>query len=46
VESYARSGTALLIGSVRLNRQIETLKKTKPFIAVDNPAISPYSLYI
>jgi superfamily II DNA/RNA helicase len=29
--------TALLIGSVSLNRQIETLKKSKPLIAVGNP---------
>jgi superfamily II DNA/RNA helicase len=29
--------TALLIGSVNLDRQIETLKKTKPAVAVGNP---------
>jgi len=28
---------ALLIGSVKIDRQIETLKKTKPLIAVGNP---------
>jgi superfamily II DNA/RNA helicase len=29
--------TGLLIGSVNIDRQIETLKKTKPFVVVGNP---------
>ncbi|MDR1252941.1 MAG: DEAD/DEAH box helicase [Treponema sp.] len=32
-----RVNTALLIGSVSLNRQIDGLKKTKPLVAVGNP---------
>jgi superfamily II DNA/RNA helicase len=30
--------TGLLIGSVNIDRQIETIKKTKPFIVVGNPS--------
>ena len=39
IESLLPGGinVALLIGSVNLNRQIESLKKSKPLIAVGNP---------
>ena len=36
-ESASRLNVSLLIGSVNINRQIDSLKKNKPFIAVGNP---------
>ena len=37
VDFFSLLPSALLIGSVRLDRQIETFKKTKPAVAVGNP---------